>query len=265
MATLPGGSEQSWPGLFRLDGRTVLVTAAAGALGEAIGGAVLEAGGRLVLADEDAEALRPVADRLGGPEACQALEGGTSNDGAAEALIDRIMYDFGRLDVVFSLSEINQRPDAIYELETSEWRLALGAGLDAAFLCARESSKVMVEQGGGGKIVLAGGIGTGRTVRRPWAAVAAARAGAAALVRQLAIELAPFSITVNGLALGLIEGTPEAQAGRGRLPAEQLKTEIALGRFGQPRDIWGAALFLSGRASDYVTGQILTLDGGWSL
>ncbi|MDE3078154.1 MAG: SDR family oxidoreductase, partial [Chloroflexota bacterium] len=174
------GADSALPGLFRLDGRIVLIVGAASALGEAIGSAVREAGGRLILADEDAGALRRVSDHLGGPKECLALEAGMSDDAAAEALVDRVMYDFGRLDVLFHFSALNQRPDAVYELETAEWRRVLTTGLDGAFLCAREASKVMVEQGGGGKIVLTGAIGTGRVTRRPWAAAATARAGAAA-------------------------------------------------------------------------------------
>ncbi|MHB8620993.1 MAG: SDR family NAD(P)-dependent oxidoreductase [Chloroflexota bacterium] len=252
---------------FSLAGRSVLVAGAGDPIGTAVARAMAFAGARLALADADEARLGPLVESLAGHESCLTLRADVSDGAQAEAAVDRVMFELGRLDVLFCLAGRRQRPDGIYELETPEWRRVLAANLDSAFFGAREAAKVMVEQGGGGKIVLVAALPFGRGNRAyPAAAQAAATAGVAGLIRQLALELGRFSITVNGLAPGGFRSPPSIpESQRDARLEEDLRAAVPLGRLARPDEIQGAALFLASRASDFVTGQVLAVDGGLCL
>jgi len=246
--------------LFDLTGRTALITGSSQGLGFALARGLAQAGAAIVLNGRDPVKLAAAADTLRGEGARVAVAAFDVTDGAACArAIATVEADFAPLDILVNNAGI-QRRAPLAEMTEDQWRAVIDTNLTSAFLVARAAAPRMIARGAG-KIINICSVMT--EVSRPTIGnYAAAKGGLKMLTRAMAVEWAKHGLQCNGIAPGyfvtelnrsLVENPDFNQWICGRTPA---------GRWGQPHELAGAAVFLASRASEFVNGQILTVDGG---
>jgi gluconate 5-dehydrogenase len=238
--------------LFDLSGRTALVTGSTRGLGNALGRALAAAGARVAVNGRSAEIVAAAAREI---EGAVAAPFDVTDEEAVSAGVARL----GRVDVLVNNAGIALRKP-LAELTPADWRLVLEANLTSAFLVARAVAPGMIERGRG-KIVNVCSIGSelARPTNGPYAA---AKAGLKLLTQTMCAEWARHNVQANGIGPGYfrtdltapLQADPEFDAWvRARVPA---------GRWAEPDELAGAAIFLASAASDYVNGQVLYVDGG---
>ena len=245
--------------LFRLDGRTALVTGASGGLGRHFALVLAAAGASVAVAARRAEPLEGVAAEIvaaGGAAAAVALD---VTDGAAvKAAFDDAEKALGPIDVLINNAGVALTKPAL-ETDEADWDHVLDTNLKGAWMVAREAARRMADAGGG-TIVNIGSIVAER-VAGGLSAYAASKAGLTQLTRSLAVELARHSIRVNALAPGYIETDINREyfatdAGR------RMVKRIPQRRVGRLGDLDGPLLLLASGASTFMTGSVVTVDGG---
>ena len=246
--------------LFRLDGKVALVTGAAAGIGAAIAEALAEAGadvachGNTRPADATA-ALVKAKNRKGA-----ALSGDLSDRAAPARLVDEVLERFGRVDILINNAGIIRRTPAVDHTD-EDWDAVINVNLTSVFSLCKLAGKHLLEQSSGKIVNIASLLSFQGGVNVP--GYSAAKGGLANLTRALANEWAGRGVNVNGIAPGYIETENTAALRQNAERFRQISERIPAGRWGTPRDLAGAAVFLCSAASDYVHGHILTVDGGW--
>ncbi len=247
--------------LFRLDSKVALVTGAASGLGAAIAVALAQAGAQVAVhgnrraATETAEQIT----RDGGTAA--AFQADLAHTAGPESLFSRAREHFGRIDILVNNAGTIQRAAAEETLLT-DWQTVLQVNLTSVFQLSQLAARDMIGRGQPGKIInIASLLSFQGGIRVP--AYAASKGGVAQLTKALANEWAPKGIQVNAIAPGYFatSNTEALQADETR--NRQILERIPAARWGQPQDLAGAALYLASPASNYVTGTVITVDGGW--
>lgn len=244
--------------LFSLDGRVALITGGNGGIGRAIALGLQAAGARVAVTGRNREKNAAIAGELGEDGAVFELD--VREEAAVERMFAAVVERFGRIDVLVNNAGVASG-GAVVEMAQGVWDAVLATHLTGAFLCAKHAARAMLGQGEGGKII---NIGSMYSVFGPPASVnyASAKAGLLGLTRALAVELAPHNIQVNAILPGWF---PTGMTGR--LPhspiGEQIRRKTPAGRWGDPEDLVGAAVFLASRASAFVTGAQIPVDGGY--
>ncbi|MGI9175664.1 MAG: SDR family NAD(P)-dependent oxidoreductase [Rhodothermales bacterium] len=255
-----------------LGGKVALVTGAGSGIGRTSALLFARQGARVVAADVDAEAGAASVEEIteAGGEACFVQADVSQTDEVKHAVREAATH-FGRLDVLFNVVGVSGRrwgdgPTA--ECTEEAWDRVLAINLKSIFLCCKYALQEMLRQGGGGAIVnLSSVLGlVGGDTDFATHAYAASKGGIISLTRSIASYYAPQGIRANVICPGLI-ATPmsaRAQANetiRAKLPALQPLT----GDFGRPEDVAHAALYLASDQAAFVTGAVLTVDGGWTM
>jgi gluconate 5-dehydrogenase len=248
---------------FDLSGRIALITGGGGGLGFAIARGLAAAGARVVLNGRNREKLDAAVSKLRaeGYSASSAPFDVTHAEAVA-AGIAAIEQNVGSLDIVVNNAAINQRA-TLDAFSTDEWRALLAANLDGPFFVARSVIPGMRARRRG-KIInicsLASEIGRPNIV--PYAA---SKGGLQMLTRALAVELAPHNVQVNGIAPGFFKTDMNAPLIANAEFSAWVAKRTPAGRWGEPPEIAGAAVFLASDAANYVTGHVLFVDGGFSV
>ena len=258
-------NSRSLPELFRLDGKVALVTGSASGLGAAIAQG-LAAAGALVACHGNRRPATETAEHIG-PNA-SAFRADLSSSSGAEDLFQQVHDTLGRVDILINNAGTIHR-DAAESTTLDSWQHVLQVNLTSVFqlsqLVAKDifsRSAAAPETPAKGKIVnIASLLSFQGGIRVP--AYAASKGGVAQLTKALANEWAPRGIQVNAIAPGYFATTNTEALQADETRNRQILERIPAGRWGQPEDLVGAALFLSSSASDYVTGTVLTVDGGW--
>ena len=251
--------------IFDLTGRVAIVTGGNGGLGLAMALGLAGAGANIVVAARNAE---KTAQACGEIEALGVKAVGLAVDVIQEAdilrMVSQTITEFGRIDILVNNAGMTVRKEP-QDLETGEWDQVLDVNLRAAFLASRAVYPHMKEQGGG-KIVnigsmfsIFGGGGSG-------APYSASKGGIVQLSKSLAVAWAKDNIQSNAILPGwfmtdLTAAVPATQPERYDL----ISRRIPHGRWGEPEELQGTVVFLSSAASDYVTGAVITVDGGYSV
>jgi len=243
---------------FRLDGKVALITGAASGLGAAIAVALAEAGANVAVhgnrraADETAHAIGGTAT---------AFQADLSHTTGPESLFGRVKDHFGHVDILINNAGTIHR-DAAVDTTLDSWEQVLQVNLTSVFQLSQFVARDLFAREAPGKIVnIASLLSFQGGIRVP--AYAASKGGVAQLTKALANEWAPRNIQVNAIAPGYFATTNTEALQADETRNRQILERIPAGRWGQPQDLAGAALFLASSASDYVTGTILTVDGGW--
>ncbi|MBS1902252.1 MAG: glucose 1-dehydrogenase [Bacteroidetes bacterium] len=245
--------------LFGLSGKTAIVTGASRGLGRAASLALSGAGANMVLVGRDGVALDETKRELSGE--AMIVEADVTSASDLERTIDAAKHQFGAIDILVNNAGIIRRSPAM-EYSIEDWDAVIETNLTAVFEWSQACAREMAKRGGGKIINIAsllsftGGMNV--------VAYAAAKGGVAQLTKAMANEFASHGITVNAIAPGYFE--TDATAGVRQNPdrMSQLLSRIPLGRFGRPDELAGAFVFLASHASDYMTGHILTVDGGFN-
>jgi NAD(P)-dependent dehydrogenase (short-subunit alcohol dehydrogenase family) len=250
---------------FSLEGRVALVTGGSGRLGTAFARALAAAGAHVVLAARSGDMLAAVVRELGADQAA-ALQVDLGDESSVAALFDELERSEGRLDILVNNAGV--ATDAPLEQVTAaQLHEVFAVNVVGATLCSQRAASLMAGAGGG-KIVNIGSIyGTvapsaslyeGSKMVRASPPYIASKSALVNLTRDLAVRLAPKNIQVNMVSPGGIEGDQPDEFKRRYLE------RTPAGRLGTPEDVAGAIVFLSSAASDYVTGQNLHVDGGYT-
>ncbi|MFL6695970.1 MAG: glucose 1-dehydrogenase [Vitreoscilla sp.] len=246
--------------LFSLDGRVALVTGASRGLGLAMARALAAAGAHVVLAARDESQLEAAARDIrarGGRADVQAFD--LLDEAAVVASMQAIRARFGRLDILLNNAGICLW-GGLLESTLDDWRRTLDTNLTAVYLLAREAARLMVAQRHG-RII---NVGSYVSVigRERLTAYVASKHGLAGLTKSLAGELGRHGVTCNGIAPGFFETEMAAPILRDPERARIFTEAIAMGRWGRPDELAGAAVFLASDAASYVNGHMLHVDGG---
>ena len=247
---------------FDLSGRQALVTGGGSGLGLAIARGLGEAGARIVLngrvrAKLDAAAAVLARDGIG----VEIAPFDVADAEAVEAGVAGITREHGPIDILVNNAAVNRR-QPLEKFSPAEWRELQGANLDGPFLVTRAVVPAMKAQRRG-KIVnicsIASDLGRPNIV-----AYAASKGGLKMLTRALAVELAPHNVQVNGIAPGFFRTEMNAALTSDPEFSAWVAKRTPAGRWGEPDELAGAAVFLASAAADYVTGHLLYVDGGFS-
>lgn len=248
-------------GLFRLDGKTALVTGASRGLGKAIALALASSGARVICASStETGAAQTVAEIAAAGGQALALGADLASQPSVRQLAASALGWQGQVDILVNCGGTIFRAPAV-EFPMAEWQQNLAVNLDAAFLLCQLLGKGMIERGEGKIINIASMLSYSGGITVP--AYTASKHAIAGLTKALANEWAPFGLNVNAIAPGYfntdntlaLQQNPERNA--------QILARLPAGRWGEPEDLTGAVLFLASRASNYVNGHVLAVDGGW--
>jgi 2-deoxy-D-gluconate 3-dehydrogenase len=248
---------------FDLSGRVALVTGASRGIGRAIAIGLARAGAQVAVAARTEETLRDVVKEIGESQALAIVADVTSADDnrrMVEATVER----FGALDVFVAVAGVNRRK-RIVDVEPEDYDYVVGTNLKGVYLGCQAAVRGMVPRVGRptGKIITVGSLATLQGVSPGMSAYSASKGGVGQLTKQLAIELAPENIQANCIAPGFIL----TDLNRNFLGVEPrlswIVSRTPAGKMGAPEDIAGTAVFLAAPASDYVSGQVIAVDGGF--
>ncbi|HEX2500250.1 MAG TPA: 3-oxoacyl-ACP reductase FabG [Methylomirabilota bacterium] len=245
---------------MRLEGRVALITGAGGGIGEATARRFAREGATVVVNDVDVELARGVvADLQKSGARALSIAADVTKRADVEAMVHRIVGEFGRLDVLVNNAGINL--DAMsHKMTEEQWDQVLTVNLKGTFLCA-QAALVRMRERGWGRVINTSSIGAFGNIGQ--ANYAASKAGVIGLTRTLALEYAKFGVTVNCVAPGpvmtrMLASVPEAIR-------EKIVARVPTGRIARPEEIAGVHVFLASEDAAYITGQVLVVDGGMTV
>ncbi len=254
--------------LFDVSGRSALVTGATGAFGGMAARTLAQAGCTLTLAGGTKDKLEALGAELAAAAAAVELVAHrpeTEED--AEAMVKAAVKAHGGLDIVVTASGMN-RVAMIVDQPIDEWQAVMDANVKGSWLVCKAAGKQLLEQGRGGKVVLVSstrgllGLGAGYSAYCP------SKAAVNLLTRTLGCEWGKHRINVNAIAPTVFRSELTAwmysDEDPGKATREGMLARIPLGRLGEPEDFAGALLYFCSRASDFCTGQVLYVDGGYT-
>jgi NAD(P)-dependent dehydrogenase (short-subunit alcohol dehydrogenase family) len=244
---------------MRLEGRVVAITGGALGIGRATALLFAAEGATVALGDVEIDGADTVVKEIvgrGGRAIAVGVDVGDA--GQVQAFVDRVVAEFGRLDVMFANAGIAHSTPFLQHSE-AQWHRVLRVNLTGVFLCCQAAARQMVVQGGG-RIITTASINGFRGVEN-LVGYNVAKAGVIELTKTMAVELAQHGITVNAIAPAQID----TRLTRGLSEdARRRRTErIPMGRFGEAEEVAKAALFLASDDASYVTGHTLAVDGGY--
>ncbi len=247
--------------LFSLEGKVALVTGGGRGLGRAMALALAAAGADVAVAARTREQLEDAAaaiERLG--RAALPVVVDVRDPGSISAMVEAVLEGLGGLDVLVNAAGVNRRIPSL-EVTPEVWDELVDTNLKGTFFASQAAARAMARRGGG-KIINIASLTSqiGLPQRVPYTA---AKAGVLGLTRALAVEWAPYNIQVNAIGPGYFRTEMTEPLFRDREWVKGLLARIPSARAGVPEDLAGAVVFLASKASDYVTGQIIYVDGGF--
>ncbi|HEY0414232.1 MAG TPA: 2-dehydro-3-deoxy-D-gluconate 5-dehydrogenase KduD [Allosphingosinicella sp.] len=244
---------------FDLTGRVALVTGANTGIGQGIAVALAEAGADVALvgrssADETADLVRTAGRRA-------ALIGADlSTIAPVQEVVERTLAELGGLDILVNNAGIIRRADAV-DFTEEDWDAVVDTNLKSVFFLSQAAGRHMIGRGRGKIVNIASMLSFQGGIRVP--SYTASKSGVAGLTRLLANEWAAKGVNVNAIAPGYIATNNTAALQADEQRNRSILDRIPAGRWGDSSDLGGAAVFLASSASDYVSGHILAVDGGW--
>lgn len=244
--------------MISLKGKSAIVTGSGRGIGKAIAIKLAEYGANVVVSDiiEDNinKVIQEIKSKNGNAIGCVA---DVTNSSSVEALIEKCKNEYGSLDILVNNAGITK--DALtMRMSDEQWDNVINVNLKGVFLCGRAAYKVMMKQKSGIIINIASIVGIIGNIGQ--ANYSATKGGVIAMTKTWAKEFASRGVRVNAIAPGFINSDMTAV-----IPEEikeKFKSNIPMGRFGEPEDIANVCVFLSSEMSTYITGQVLVVDGG---
>ena len=254
--------------LFDIRGKSALVTGATGALGRTATVALGALGAKMTLASGNAEALEAVAGKVSAAGAeVQTVNRRPNTEDDATAIVSAAVAAYGSIDIVVTAAGVNIVGKA-HEYDVEKWQTVMNANLRGSWLIAKAAGRQMIEQGAGGKVVLISS--TRGKLGHPggYTAYCSSKSAIDGLTKSLACEWGQHRINVNAIAPTVFRSKLTAWMFTDEEPGKSVRkgmlSRIPLGRLGEPDDLVGILMFLVSPASDFCTGQIIYVDGGYT-
>ncbi len=253
---------KSWfESLFSLEGKIAIVTGASRGLGQAMAVGLAAAGADIVAAStnlNNLETTRQHVEEAG--QRCFPITCDVSKKSDTDNLIAETLRSFGRIDILVNNAGTIRRAPA-HQYSDEDWQTVIDTNLNGLWRLCRAAGKQMIKQKSGKIINIASLLSFSGGITVP--AYAASKGAVAQLTKALANEWAAHNIQVNAIAPGYF-ATDNTQALReNSIRNKEISVRIPAGRWGEPEDLQGAVVFLASKASDYVNGHIMLVDGGW--
>ena len=247
---------------FSLKGKSGIVTGGGSGIGRVIAKGLVQAGAGIVIAGRNKEKLeRTVREikKIGGPVVPVQVD--ISKIGDIKNLVDRTVKEFGKIDFLFNNAGIIRRSSS-EDFSEKDWDETININLKGPFFLAQAVAKVMISQKRKGKIINTSSLIAVQGGKRV-PSYAASKGGLNQVTKSMANDWAKYNILVNAIGPGWVktELTELLQKDKDRF--NEITSRIPLGRWADPEDLIGAAVFLASDASDYITGQTIFVDGGW--
>lgn len=248
--------------LFSVEGQVVLVSGGSRGIGRALAAGFAARGAQVVITGRDAATLQAAAEQMSsGPTSVVEMVCDVASSAQIGELVERVLDQFERIDTLVNVAGVNRRKPAL-EITEDDYDYVLDINLKGAFLLAQRVGAQMVRQGSGSQIHIAS-LNSDRPLTNvlPYAV---SKAGIANMTRALAVEWGEAGVRVNALAPGFIltDLTRKLWSDEGMLAWGRANTPLR--RMGVPEDLVGTAIFLASRASGFLTGQIIYVDGGFT-
>ncbi len=248
--------------IFSLSGKVSIVTGGGRGIGAGIARALAGAGSDLMLVARSESQLRQTAQSLSQESGrrVETLARDVSRLESVPVIVAETIARFGRIDVLANNAGSNVRKPFL-DVTEEDYEAVIRIQLKSAYFLAQAAAREMLKTGGG-KIVNLASL-TSKIGVPNISVYGAAKGGIFALTKSMALELAPFGINVNAVAPGYVRTYMTETAFQDRERYDWMLSRIPMKRFGTPEDIGNAALFLACPASDYITGEVIYVDGGW--
>jgi NAD(P)-dependent dehydrogenase (short-subunit alcohol dehydrogenase family) len=247
---------------YRLDGRVAVITGASKGLGQQMAAALAEAGATVALVARNQQLLESVKQSIVGHGAkAYAFVADVTDEAAVAALAEQIRGRAGVPEILINNAGINLRKP-LHEFTLEEWHQVMRTNLDGPFLCSRAFVPGMIEKKFGRIINMTSIMSHVSLPGR--AAYSASKSGLLGMTRALALELAPFNITVNGLSPGPFATEMNTVLIQDPARNAEFLSKIPLGRWGKVEEIGALAVFLCSDAAGFITGTDILIDGGWT-
>jgi NAD(P)-dependent dehydrogenase (short-subunit alcohol dehydrogenase family) len=249
---------------MRFKDQAVLVTGGGSGIGQQVCVLAAREGARIAIGDRDLPAAMQTAElirKAGGEAHAMALD--VANPRAAAEFVEAAEAALGGLDVLVNSAGVREIV-SVLELSFEEWNRVLQINLSGTFLPSQAFARKLVAAGRGGSIVnLASTLGIMAAPKR--AAYVASKHGVVGLTKQMALEFGELGIRVNAVAPGVVRTPLTERYFQDPEMAETIRGIHAVGRWAEPAEVANAILFLADRANGFITGSILTVDGGWTI
>lgn len=241
------------------DSRVAIITGAGSGIGRACAHAMAARGDQVVCADLDGASAQNTAADIDGSAIAATVD--VANPESCDAMVAATTEAFGRVDVLANCAGI-ERGAPPHEMADDDWAAILDVNLSGSFYTARSAARVMIDQGDGGRIVLIGSINSQMALPGA-AAYCASKGGVLMLGRALAVDWAPYQITVNVVGPGVTDTPMSADSLADNERSARLLGRIPLGRAANPAETADVIAYLTSPGASYVTGAFVPVDGGW--
>lgn len=253
------------PGIkqFDLTGRAAIVTGGSKGLGAAMAEGLASAGANVLLTSRNLDESQAVADQIAADYGTKtaALQADVANPDDVDAMVNKALQEFGQIDILINNAGVNIR-GPIDELTYDEFRKVQDINVNGVWLCSKAVVPHMKRAGKGRIIIMASTLGVvGLANRTPYAT---SKGATVQMTRALGLELAPFGVNVNAICPGPFLTPMNVPIADSEEAKKFIVGAVAFNRWGNMEEIQGAAIFLAGDASSYMTGSLVTVDGGWT-
>ena len=254
---------QETKSLFDVSGKVALITGATGGFGHAASLGLADAGAKIMTTGRTEAKLKPLVEEIEKAGGIAAFSAGSPiNHDDVKRVVKDTVDKFGGIDILITAAGVN-KPNPIVEQSLEEWEMIMDANVKGTWLYCKEAGKVMIEQGRGGKIILISST-RGMLGMSNYAAYSPSKGAVSLMAKSLGCEWGPYKINVNAIAPTVFRTDLTQWMFDDREFYKNFLKRIPIGRLGEPEDFIGTVIYLSSKASDFMTGAILYVDGGYT-
>ena len=249
--------------IFDVKGKVALITGATGGLGKAACLGLAAAGAKIMATGRSEETLQPLVEELKAAGCEAAGEAGSPIDPEdVQRVVQKTAEQLGGIDILITAAGVN-KPGPITEQSLEEWDMIMNANVKGTYLYCKEAGKVMIEQGRGGKVILIGSA-RGELGMANYTAYSPSKGAVHLMAKSLGCEWGPHKINVNAIAPTVFRTELTQWMFDDKEFYKNFLKRIPIGRLAEPKDFVGTLLYLSSNASDFMTGAVLCIDGGYT-
>ena len=249
--------------LFDVSGKVALITGATGGFGHAASLGLADAGAKIMATGRTEDKLKPLVEEIEKAGGVAAFSVGSPiNHDDVKRVVKDAVDRFGGIDILITAAGVN-KPNPIVEQPLEEWEMIMDANVKGTWLYCKEVGKVMIDQGRGGKVILISST-RGMLGMSNYAAYSPSKGAISLMTKSLGCEWGPHKINVNAIAPTVFRTELTQWMFDDSAFYKNFLRRIPIGRLGEPEDFIGTVIYLSSKASDFMTGAVLYVDGGYT-